>query len=273
MRQRPPGKIEDTYFTRILLPALFPLAALALWEYISGRRIVNPAILPAPSSIFFAFTALLSKGQIARHLGASALRVILGFFFGTVSALILGTLIGLFHKIDQAARLIINILRPIPMIALIPVFILSLGIGEASKIAVITLGAFWPVLMNTIYGIKNVDRKLLELAYVLKKSRGTVLFRIVLPSALPPVFVGIRLAAGNAWACVVAAEMIAASSGVGFLIMYAREVTQTSVMFMGVLLIGIFGLLIDTVIAALEHWVLRWNYPEKPGKKKGSGSI
>jgi sulfonate transport system permease protein len=269
MGQKPPGGTEGAGFTGILLKLFFPLAALALWEYISGRRIVNPAILPPPSGIFFAFTALLSNGQIARHLGASALRVLPGFLFGTVSALILGTLIGLFRKIDQATGLVINVLRPIPMIALIPVFILSLGIGEGSKIAVITLGAFWPVLMNTVYGIKNTDRKLLELAYALKKSRGATLFRIVLPSALPPVFVGIRLAAGNAWACVVAAEMIAASSGVGFLIMYAREVTQTGVMFMGVLLIGIFGLIIDTAIAALERRVLRWNYPERPGKKKG----
>jgi sulfonate transport system permease protein len=268
MMRRPPGKTADPYFSEIILPALFPLALLAAWEYVSGRRIVNPAILPAPSSVFSAFIVLLSNGQIARHFKASIFRVVLGFLAGTAWGLILGMLIGLFNKIDRMTRLVINVLRPIPMIALIPVFILSLGIGESSKVAVITVGAFWPLLMNTVYGIKSVDRKLLELAYVLKKSRWVTFFRIILPSALPPVIVGIRLAASTAWACVVAAEMIAASSGLGFLIMYAREVSQTGVMYMGVLLIGIFGLLIDTVIVTLERFVLRWYYPEEPGKKK-----
>ncbi|MDR3284031.1 MAG: ABC transporter permease [Treponema sp.] len=266
MKQKRPGEPVSP-FTQFYLPVFFPVLVVVVWEQLSGHRIINPVILPPPSDIFSAFTVMLSNGQVARHLRASAARVLLGFFCGSSLGLILGILIGLFRKIERATILIVNILRPIPLIALIPVFILMMGIGETSKIAVITMGAFWCVLMNTVYGIKSTDKKLLELAYVLRKGRGITLLRIIVPSALPPVFVGIRLGASAAWACVVAAEMIAASSGIGFLIMYAREVTQTSVMFMGVLLIGLFGLLIDTVIAGIERRVLSWNYPEK--KKSG----
>jgi sulfonate transport system permease protein len=250
-------------FTEFCLPVLFPVFALFLWELLSSRGIINPAILPPPSRIFGAFKSLVLNGQIVRHLRASTFRVLLGFAAGTAGGLAVGIVVGLSHKIERAAVLIISVLRPIPMIALIPVFILLLGIDEASKIAVITMGAFWPVFMNTVYGIKSVDKKLLELAYALRKSRRYTLIRVVMPSALPPVFVGIRLGAGTAWACVVAAEMIAASSGMGFLVMFAREVSQTSVMFMGVLLIGLFGLFIDFVIQRIERQVLSWNYPQK----------
>jgi sulfonate transport system permease protein len=258
------GFLEKKHlFTEFCLPVLFPVLVLFLWELLSSHRILNPAILPPPSRIWEAFRALVQNGQIVRHLRASAFRVLWGFMAGSAWGLVIGIVVGLSHKIERATVLIISVLRPIPMIALIPVFILLLGIDEASKIAVITMGAFWPVFMNTIYGIKSVDKKLLELAYALRKSRWYTLIRVVMPSALPPIFVGIRLGAGSAWACVVAAEMIAASSGMGFLVMFAREVSQTSVMFMGVLLIGLFGLFIDFVIQGIERQVLSWNYPQK----------
>jgi sulfonate transport system permease protein len=266
------GFLEKKYFfSEFCLPVLFPVLVLFLWELLSSRRIINPAILPPPSRIFGAFKTLVLNGQIARHLRASVFRVLLGFMMGSVLGLIIGVLVGIFHKIDRATTLIISVLRPIPMIALIPVFILLLGIDEASKIAVITMGAFWPVFMNTLYGIKSVDKKLLELAYALRKSRWYTLLRVVMPSALPPIFVGIRLGAGSAWACVVAAEMIAASSGLGFLVMFAREVSQTSVMFMGVLAIGLFGLFIDFVIQQIEKQVLYWNYPQKKVRQNSHG--
>jgi sulfonate transport system permease protein len=254
------------FFSEFCLPVLFPVLVLFLWEQLSACGLINPAILPPPSRICGAFKSLVLNGQIFRHLRASVVRVLLGFMMGTVLGLVIGVIVGISHKIDRATTLIISVLRPIPMIALIPVFILLLGIDEPSKIAVITMGAFWPVFMNTIYGIKSVDKKLLELASALKKSRWYTLIRVVMPSALPPIFVGIRLGAGAAWACVVAAEMIAASSGLGFLVMFAREVSQTSVMFMGVLLIGLFGLFIDFIIQRIERQVLYWNYPQKKAR-------
>jgi sulfonate transport system permease protein len=257
---------KNHFLSDFWLPVLFPVLVLFLWEQLSSLRIINPAILPPPSRIFEAFKSLALNGQIARHLRASVFRVLWGFMMGSVLGLVAGIIVGISHKIDRATILIISVLRPIPMIAMIPIFILLLGIDEASKIAVITMGAFWPVFMNTLYGIKNMDKKLLELAYALKKSRWYTLTRVVMPSALPPIFVGIRLGAGSAWACVVAAEMIAASSGLGFLVMFSREVSQTSVMFMGVLLIGLLGLFIDFIIQRIERQVLYWNYPQKKAR-------
>ena len=249
-------------FTELVLPVLFPLLLLFVWEALSARRIINPAILPAPSSIFSTCWSMLTSGEIARHMRMSAFRVCSGFLLGSVGGLVLGILIGLFHKIDRALTLIIGVLRPIPMIALIPLFILWMGIDETSKIAVITVGSFWSVLINTIYGIKSVDKKLVEVAFILKKSRMETLLKIVLPAALPSIFAGIRLGASNAWACVVAAEMIAASSGIGYLVMFAREVSQPDVMLVGILMIGLFGLLIDFLLVHLEKRLLRWNETE-----------
>ncbi len=255
---RRPGNEKRNFFVEYILPVLFPVLLLGLWEWVSVSRIVSPAILPPPSRIFTTFCSLLAKGDVARHMSASLYRVLSGFVLGSLAGLVLGILVGLSHKIDKATGLIINVLRPIPVIALIPLFIIWMGIDEESKIAVITVGAFWAVLMNTTYGIKGADKKLIELAYVLKKNRLETLFMIILPSALPSIFSGIRLGIGNAWACVVAAEMIAASSGVGFLVMFAREVSQSDVMMVGILLIGIFGLLIDSVLVMIQKRFLRW---------------
>ncbi|HWQ78453.1 MAG TPA: ABC transporter permease, partial [Anaerovoracaceae bacterium] len=239
---------KNTFFVEYLLPVLFPLLVLAFWQLLSNRQLINPVLLPSPSRILSAFESMLAGGDLARHMQMSGYRVISGFLLGSAGGLILGVFVGLFHKVDRATTVIVNILRPIPMIALIPLFIIWLGIDEASKIAVITVGSFWCVFMNTIYGVKSVDNKLIEIGYVLKKSRLEILLKIVLPSALPSIFAGIRLGAGNAWACVVAAEMIAASSGIGFLVMFAREISQTDIMMVGILMIGLFGLFIDYLL-------------------------
>jgi sulfonate transport system permease protein len=144
------------------------------------------------------------------------------------------------------------------MIAWIPMLILWAGIGEASKFAVIAIGTFWPVFLNTLQGIKNVDGKYLEVARILKKNKITTLCKVILPAALPSIFTGIRLGISSAWMSVVASEMIAASRGVGFLISYAREMSQPHIMWVGIAVIGLFGLVLDTLIVELERRVLRW---------------
>ena len=156
-------------------------------------------------------------------------------------------------------NLYIGILRPIPPIAWIPFLILALGIGELSKITVIAIGSFWPLLLNTIEGVHAADESLLELGSVLEKDRKTVIFKIILPSAIPSVFTGARLGISRAWSCVVTAEMIAASAGVGYLIQYARELSQPAVMLVGVAVIGLIGLLIDSAMMAIQHRILKWN--------------
>jgi sulfonate transport system permease protein len=243
----------------VALPVIVPLVLIILWELLSRKGLVRPTILPPPSAIWGTFAEMFRSGELLNHLWTSIRRVIQGFTAGAGLGLVAGFLIGLSPRAERALVLITGLLRPIPIIAWVPVLILWIGIDESSKVTVIAIGSFWPVLLNVIHGIRNTDKKYLEVATILEKDRFTLLSRVIFPSALPSTFTGIRIGIGIAWMSVVGAEMIAASSGVGFLIMYARELSQADVMLVGVASIGITGLLIDFLIRTLEGYFLKWN--------------
>ena len=162
---------------------------------------------------------------------------------------------GLFTPVNKMLSSLVNILRPIPVIALIPIFIIILGIGEPANISIIIIGALWPVLLNTLAGVLSVDRKLLEVAYVYRISRRKIIFRIVLPSALYHILTGLRLGIGGAWVSVVAAEMIGATSGIGYMIMFAKSLAQAANMYVLVLVIGVIGFLIDRVLLIFQNHI------------------
>jgi sulfonate transport system permease protein len=232
---------------------------VAIWE-LSGRlNWVQSTLLPSPSVIFGTFLDLLLSGELLHHLGVSIRRVLQGYLAGALTGIIVGVLCGLFKKADTALTLTLGFLRPIPVIAWVPVFILWMGIDEASKITVIAIGSFWPVLINVVDGIRNVDKKYLEVARILEKNRRQILTKVIFPSALPSIFTGLRVGIGIAWMCVVGAELIAASSGIGYLIMYSRELLQSDVMYVGVFSIGVTGFLIDRLLLFLEKKLLKWN--------------
>ena len=136
-----------------------------------------------------------------------------------------------------------------------------MGIDEGSKITVIAIGSFWPVFLNTLQGVRQTDDEYLEVAKVLEKSKWVLVTQVILPSALPSIFTGLRIGMGIAWASVVGAELIAASSGIGFMILYAREVSQPDVVLVGVAAIGLTGLIIDSLIQKFENILLKWNQP------------
>ena len=242
-----------------LLPLFVPVMLLVLWELLSRKGVIKPTILPPPSDIWLVFFDMLKSGELLNHLTVSLWRVIKGFSTGAMLGLVTGVLIGLSPRVERALVLITGLLRPIPIIAWVPVLILWMGIDEASKITVIAIGSFWPVLLNVVHGIRNTDKKYVEVATIFEKSRWTLLTKVVLPSALPSIFTGIRIGIGIAWMSVVGAELIAASAGVGYMIMYARELSQADVMLVGVISIGITGLLIDYAIRTLETRILKWN--------------
>lgn len=240
-----------------ILIALPPVLLLLLWEILGRMDLLNRSILPTLESVIGCAVNLAAKGTLWKHIVASAVRIVKGFAIGTLAGLVLGVAMGLFPVMDRLCTAMVGIFKPIPIIALIPFFILWFGIGEESKIAVIILGVFWPVLINTMAGIKGVDGKLLEVAMIFRKGYGTTLFRIILPSAVPFIFNGIRLGAGNALMCVVTAEMIAASAGIGYMIMFARELSQPAVMIVGIAVIGAFGLVIDVLFLRLEKLLIQ----------------
>lgn len=242
-----------------MIALVVPLVLLATWETFSRLGYIRPTILPAPSVIAKTLLEMLKSGEIFLHLGVSILRVAQGFVLGASLGIIVGIIVALSVKIAKAVSLIFGVLRPIPVIAWIPALILWLGIDEASKITVIAIGSFWTVLINVIQGIKNTDKKYLEVATILEKNRYTLLTKVILPSALPSIFTGLRVGIDVSWRSVVAAELIAAASGIGYLINYARELSQTDAMLVGVLSIGITGMLIDFFLKKFEKRLLRWN--------------
>lgn len=243
-----------------------PLLLVAAWEMAVASGLVRPTILPSPTTISGTFVDLLVTGELFHHLSISLLRVAAGFFAGACTAILMGTVIGLSRTAERASGLLLAVLRPVPSVAWVPLLILWLGIGESSKVTLIAIGTFWPVLLNLVHGIHNTDRKLIEVAQVLEKDRITLLRRVVFPSATPSLLTGLRLGVGVAWTSVIAAELLGADRGIGFLIAYARELLQVDVMFTGLVTIGITGSLIDFGIRRLERRLLRWNPDLKGGR-------
>ena len=241
--------------TDILLSVAAPVAIVILWAFAVGSGLVRTAILPAPKTIASTLWSLLESGKLWRDMSISILRVLRGFACGALG--------GTFSKtVNRILGTMVSILRPIPMLAWIPILILWLGIGENSKTAVIFIGSFWPVLLNTIHGIQSTDPKLLEVARILEKKRSVLIWKVYLPSALPSIFTGLRLGISSAWTCVVGAEMIAATSGIGYMIHYARELAQPARVYAGVFCIGFVGILIDKGLLALQKRLLSWSYTE-----------
>lgn len=242
-----------------ILALAAPIALLAVWETISQLGWIRLTLLPPPSVIFQVLVNLVATGEIFKNLSISILRVAEGFTIGASLGVIIGVQVALVKKLRTAVSLIFGLLRPIPVIAWIPVLILWMGIDEGSKITVIAIGSFWTVLVNVVQGIRNVDKKYLEVATILEKDRKTLLTKVVLPAALPAIFTGVRVGIDVAWRSVVAAELIAASSGIGYMIMYARELSQIDVVLVGVFSIGVTGIIIEQLLKLLEKRLLKWN--------------
>ncbi|MCC8060543.1 MAG: ABC transporter permease [Clostridiales bacterium] len=255
--KKTPGK---TRLLNLFLSISAPLFLLLAWYIASTYGYVRSSILPSPQKIVSTLASLAVSGKLWKDMSISIIRVLRGFLVGAVAGIFLGALMGFFPPINRVASTLVSIFRPIPMLAWIPIFILWLGIGEPSKTAVIFIGSFWSVLLNTIHGIQSTDPKLLEVARILEKPRLTIIFKIYLPSALPSIFTGLRLGIGSAWTCVVGAEMIAATSGIGYMIHYARELAQPARVYAGVLCIGIVGILIDKSLSMLQRKLLSWSY-------------
>ncbi|MDY6243792.1 MAG: ABC transporter permease [Lachnospiraceae bacterium] len=236
-----------------------PILIFIIWQILCDKEVLNKAIVPSPVRVIEKSVELIKGGILWENLWASFRRVLVGFFFGAITGVAFGVLMGLFAKINEAVAIVFGVLRPIPTIGLVPLFIMLFGIGEKSKIIVIAIGTFWSVLLNTEHGITNIDIKYLEVANVLEKSRKTILMKVVFPSAIPSIFTGLRLGLSAAWKSVVAAEMLAAVRGIGYMISYAREMSQPANMFVGLFTIGIIGVAIDSLILRLQNKIIRWN--------------
>ena len=234
------------------------LCLLAIWELICQSGVVSSLFLPAPTSIISALLQMIADGEIGVSLAASLYRILAGFFIGSFVGLTVGLVTGTSALMDKIGTPIVNAIYPIPKIALLPLFILWLGIGELSKVTIIALGVFFPVAMNTYSGVKNVDTLLLKVAASFNASWWMTMKSVVLPNALPMIFAGLRLAAGTSLLLLVAAEMIAAQVGIGALILHYGDLMITDRLMAGVIVLSLLGLVFNLILQFLERKAIPW---------------
>ena len=253
-----------------------PLILTLFWELLIRSGKINPQVLPAPSAVFvrwyqylipaekfdpaqMSYVKWMFSGELIGDLWASFYRVFLGFAIGAGLALPIGLLMGASNKIYDYCNPTFQILRPIPPIAFIPLAILWFGLGNPPAVVLIALGAFFPVLMNTVVGVRAVDNIYIRAAKNLGASPYVMFTRVILPAATPYILSGVRIGIGTGFICMIVAEMIAVNSGLGYRILEAREYFWSDKIIAGMFTIGLLGLAIDTVVSRLNNYLLRWH--------------
>lgn len=244
--------------------ALFPAAAILLivaaWWFVVAFGLVVESVLPSPATVAGALMSELESGRLLQNLTASVLRLLTGFGFGAAAGVVMGLLLGRSWKLRSAILPIVEILRPIPPLAWIPVAIIWFGIEEASKVFLIAMAVFFPVVIASFKGAMQVDQAIIRSAQSLDVPRIRMVFWVVLPAAMPDIVTGMRLGWTLGIASLIGAEMIATSSGVGAMMIGAMNAGNSSLVIGGILLIGSFSMLTDHAFNALARAkTLRWH--------------
>ena len=230
---------------------------IILWKTACELKIWSSYILPPPEKVAKTFWRMILDKSLFIHIWTSFKRVIYGFFISTAMAVPLGIIFGINKRIYKYFSPIINFLRNIPPIALIPMLILWFGIGEKSKIIVIVLAAFFPIFTNTLKGIRACDKKLIEVGEGFEFTRIEIILNIIIPSALIDIAVGLKLALGYSFRAIIGAELIAASSGLGYLISDGKEMSRTDIVIVGIIAIGTLGILCDIIFGMFVRKMCR----------------
>ncbi|WP_050461779.1 ABC transporter permease [Herbaspirillum autotrophicum] len=237
--------------------ALLPVLVLLALEAAARLELIPSRLFPPPSEVANTILALASR-DLFSHIAISTLRVATGFAIGTLLAIGLGTLTGMNRRAEALLDPSFQALRAIPSLAWIPLLLLWLGIDETPKIVLIAIGAFFPVYINLVAGIHNVDRKLIEVGTIHGLPTRQLVRRILLPAALPHLFTGLRTGLSLAWMFLVAAELIAATKGVGYLLSDGRESSRPDIVLAAILILATLGKLSDSVLKRLESRKLAW---------------
>lgn len=244
-----------------------PVLIVVLWEIAARAQWITAQVLPAPSSVAVTAWNLARNGDLFVHLGVSLLRVVAGFLIGGAIGLALGVLVG-FSRLAQALiDRSIQMVRAIPFLAMLPLVIVWFGVGEVAKIFLVALAVLFPIYINTMLGIRQIDPKLMELARVIGMKWPAVVRRIILPGAMPAILTGVRYALAHAWLALVIAETLATTKGIGFLAMDAREFLQTNVILLTMIIYAIIGVAADALVRSLEARFLSWHANYAKGGK------
>jgi sulfonate transport system permease protein len=246
---------------------LVPVLVLLVWEAVARVGWLEAQVLPAPSRVAGTAWNLIQEGRLLQDLGVSLVRAAIGFVIGGSIGFTLGTLVGFSRVAEALLDRSIQMVRAIPFLALLPLVIVWFGVDEGGKIFLVALGVAFPIYINTVLGIRQVDPKLIELGRVLGLSTTKLVRRIVLPGALPSVLTGVRYALATAWLALVVAETVATSSGIGFLAMDAREFLRTDVIVLAILIYAFIGVGADAIARALERRLLAWHANYAPAAR------
>jgi sulfonate transport system permease protein len=241
-----------------LLGLLLPGGVLALWFYLSSNGSFSATQLPPPGEVLAAATSLIGKGTLWEHLLISLQRVGLGFLIGAILGITLGSLVGLNKWIAQLLMPTIGALRAIPSLAWVPLLLIWMGIYEEPKVTLIAIGAFFPVFTTVAAGLAAVDRNLIEVGRAYGLKGVSLVRKVLLPASAPTIFSGMRLGLAQAWLFLVAAELIASSKGLGFLLLDSQNTARTDILFMTIVILAILGKSSDGLIAVVEKRVLHW---------------
>jgi NitT/TauT family transport system permease protein len=238
--------------------SLLLFALVVVWEAVPRLGLTDPAFLPPFSEVVSAGWQLAQTGELYDDVGASLLRAVSGFLISVALIVPLGLAIGWYGRLGDLLNQMIEVCRNTAPLALLPVFILLLGIGELSKITMVIYSCAWPLLLNTVAGVKQVDPLLVKSARTMGATPGQLFRKVILPAALPTIFVGIRLASASAMLVLVASEMVGAKAGLGYLIIYSQYSFLIPQMYFGILAITVIGLTFNALLEALERYLMRW---------------
>lgn len=250
------ASIEKTASKWVSVTTVFFL--FVIWEVVCRSGVVSELFLPAPTSILLTGWDMLMSGELIVNGKASLIRIVIGFLVGSIAGVLLGLFLGFSKLADAMGNPVIYALYPIPKLALLPLIILWLGIGELSKISIISLGVFFPVVINTYSGVKNLDPLLIKVAVSFKTTKSKIIRKVILPGAMPVIFAGLKLAAGTALLLLVAAEMIAAKEGIGAMILHYGDLMLTTKLMVGILTLSLIGVIFNHFLQWVERRVIPW---------------
>jgi NitT/TauT family transport system permease protein len=249
----PSGKARER-----LLYLISPLALLGIWQVLLMLGLGDRRFIPAPSDIAVRFVELVANGELLRHTAATLWRVLAGFVIGSVPAIAVGLLMAMFRPVRIFFDPLIAALFPIPKVALMPLLLLAFGFGDASKIALVATAVFFPVIINTYAGAANIEKIYWDVATNFGASPSVMFTRVVFFGALPMIFAGLKIALAVSFVVLVAAEFVAAKTGIGYLIWNSWELLQVDYMFVGIVVIGILGLVTSLLFQEIERIVIPW---------------
>jgi len=246
----------------VVLKIILPIAVVVVWEMLAiylNKPVILPRVEDVINVLTHPFQGILGTGSLIDNTIVSIKRVLGGFLLASVVAIPLGIFMGYFRTINNLCDTLIELLRPIPPLAWVPLSLAWFGLGEMSMIFIIFIGAFFPILLNTISGVKGVPTPLIEAALTLGAKSRDILIKVVIPASSPSILTGLRVGAGIAWMCVVAAEMLPSSNaGLGYLIMYAYSLSRMDVVIACMIIIGLIGLILDRGLRYVEDKYFVW---------------